>query len=129
MKRYFLTTIRHVETVWPNLLLVAVLLSSTALVGARNSTKQTEVEPTAVGAAATLSRNDALTSVPGQGIAVYTSKQNSVKHPVSHVGLSPRESGVPANTVHELLVTTYRSILYLSFRSSRPGGRAPPALA
>jgi hypothetical protein len=112
-------------------LLVAVLLSLSAPVGARNPTNLIggEAGPTSIGAAATLFRNYALTTVKGQRIVGETSKQNSVKHLVNHVGLSPRESGLPENNVRELLVTTHRSILYLSFRSSRPGGRAPPASA
>jgi hypothetical protein len=32
-----------------------------------------------------------------------------------------------ATTLRQLLVTSDRSVSYLSFRLSRPGGRAPPA--
>jgi hypothetical protein len=77
---------------------------------------------------ATLFRNYALTTIPCQRTAGDTSKQNRVKHPVTHGGLAPREAGVPATAVHQLL-STDRSVLYLSFRVSRPGGRAPPASA
>jgi hypothetical protein len=67
-----------------------------------------------------------LTSVSGQRIARHTSKPNEVKRPFNYAGLLPGESGISANPVHRLLVSTERSILHLSFRLSRPGGRAPP---
>jgi hypothetical protein len=127
MKRYLSTSSRRAENMLTSFLLVAVLLSSSAPAGG-NPTDQT-ARPSSVGAAATRFRNYALTTVPCQRIARDTSKLKSVKHPIPHAGLSPRESDVPANSVHQLLVTSQRSILYLSFRSSRPSGRAPPASA
>ena len=113
-----------------NLLLVGLFVSSSAAVGAVNLAAKGEGEagPTSVRSATTLLRNYALTTVPGQRTASDISKQNGVKRPVTNGGLAPRESGI-ATAVHQFLVTTDRSVLYLSFRSSRPGGRAPPASA
>jgi len=131
MKRYMsFTTCRRLESLLTSFLLGGLLFSSSATVGARNLTSRIEREsgPTSIRPAATLFRNYALTTIPGQRTAGNTSKQNRVKHPVTHGGPAPRESGAPATVVHQLLITD-RSILYLSFRVSCPGGRAPPALA
>ena len=73
--------------------------------------------------------NHALTSVPGQRVAGDISKQNRIKHFVSHNSLAPRTFGTPAAIVRQRLALTDQSVLYLSFRLSRPGGRAPPASA
>ena len=131
MKKYMSsTTRRRLEGFLTSFLLVGLLFSSSATVGARNLASRIEGEsgPTSIRPAATLFRNYALTTIPGQRTAGDTSKQNRIKHPVTHGGLAPRESGVPAPAVHHLL-NTDRSVLYLSFRVSPPGGRAPPASA
>lgn len=127
MKRSLSTTPRPLTC----LLLVGLLFSSSAVFGAGNSADQREGEsgPTSIRSAAALFRNYALTTLPGQRTASDLSKQNGVNRPVTHGGLAPGESGVPAATLHQLIVTTDRSALYLSFRLSRPGGRAPPASA
>jgi hypothetical protein len=131
MKRYMPSTTRRcIETMLTSFLLVGLLFSSSVTGGARNLTSRMEGEsgPTSIRPMATLFRNYALTTIPGQRTAGDTSKQNRVKHPLTQGGLAPRESGVPATAVHQLL-STDRSVLYLSFRVSRPGGRAPPASA
>jgi hypothetical protein len=131
MKRYMSsTTRRYIESLLTSFLLVGLLFSSSATLGARNpaSRIERESEPTSIRPAATLFRNYALTTIPGQRTAGDTSKRNRIKHPVTQGWLAPRESGVPATAVHQL-VSTDRSVLYLSFRVSRPGGRAPPASA
>jgi hypothetical protein len=120
------TTRRRIESLLTSFLLFGLLFSSSATVGARRISG--ESGPTSIRPAATLFRNYALTTVPGQRTAADTSKQNRVKHPVTHGGLAPRASGVSATAVHQLF-STDRSVLYLSFRASRPGGRAPPASA
>jgi hypothetical protein len=131
MKSHLSTTRSYRKKLLTSFLLVELLFSSTSVVGARNPANAREVEswPTSICSRATPIRNYALTTVPGQPVAGHTSRQNSVKHPVTDGGLAPRESGVPATTVHQLLVATDRSLSYLSFRLSRPGGRAPPASA
>ena len=136
MKRYLSKSTWHVEKLLTNFLLVGLLCSSSAVVGsssaaigARLAANQEEAGPTSVRSAPALFRNYALTTVPGQRTAGDASKQNSVKYPVNHRGLAPRESGAPPTAVHQLLVSAERSVSYLSFRLSRPGGRAPPALA
>ena len=130
MKRYMsYTTRRYIESLLTSFLLVGLLFSSSVTLGAKNLASRIEREsgPTSIRPAATVFRNYALTTIPGQRTAGDTSKQNRVKHPVTQ-GLALRESGVPATAVHQLL-STDRSVLYLSFRVSRPGGRAPPASA
>ena len=131
MKRYMSSkTRRCIESMLTSFLLVGLLFSSNVTLGAKNLARRIEREsgPTSIRPVGTLFRNYALTSIPGQRTAGDTSKQNRVKHPVTHGGLAPRESGVPATAVHQLL-STGRSVLYLSFRISPPGGRAPPASA
>jgi hypothetical protein len=131
MKRYMSSTTRRcIESILTSFLLVGLLFSSSVTLGARNLASRMEREsgPTSIRPAATLFRNYALTTIPGQRTAGDTSKQNRIKHPVTHGGLAPRESGVPATAVHQLL-STDRSVLYLCFRVSPPGGRAPPASA
>ena len=131
MKRSRSTSSAYLQSLWTSFLLAGLLFSSSVTYGARNPAGQTDGEsgPTSIRSATCLFRNYALTTLPGQSTAGETSKQNRVKHLITHGGLAPRESGEPATTLHQLLVTTDRSVLYLSFRLSRPGGRAPPASA
>jgi hypothetical protein len=132
MKRYRLTTYPHIETVLEKVLasflLVGLLFSASASGNARNRAKEEEGS-SSVRSAGSGFRDYALTSVPNQRTASHLSKKNSAKHPVNHGGLSPIESAAPAATGHEIFVATDRSVLYLSFRVSPPGGRAPPASA
>jgi hypothetical protein len=130
MKRSLSTTGAYLQKLGTSFLLAGLLFSSNAIYGARNPAGETngESEPTSVNSAATLSRNYALTTLADHRTASDTSRQNRVKHSLTHGGLAPRESREPA-TLHQLLVTTERSVLYLSFRLSRPGGRAPPTFA
>jgi hypothetical protein len=119
------------QGLWTTLLLGVLLFSSSVTFGARNPAAQANGEstPASIGSAAGPLRNYALTTLPDQRTAGVTSKQNRVKHSVTHGGLTPRETGEPATTLRQLLVVTDRSVLYLSCRLSRPGGRAPPASA
>ena len=114
-----------------NLLLVGLLFSSGTSRNAKAQAGQTEEKPgpTSIRSARTVLRNHALTSSPEQRVAGDISKQNRVKHSATYIGLAPAEAGAPAAIVRQRLVTTDRSVLYLSFRLSRPGGRAPPASA
>ena len=113
------------------LLLVGLLFSSGTSRNAKIQARQKEEKPgpTSFHSATTILRNHALTSSPGQRVAGDISKQNRVKHSLTYIGLAHGEAGAPAAIVRQRLVTTDRSILYLSFRLSRPGGRAPPASA
>jgi len=131
MKRSLSTTSAYLQRLWTSFLLAGLLFFSSATYSARNPADQTnwESKPPSVNSAATLFRNYALTTLADRRTASDTSRQNRVKHSLTHGGLAPRESGEPATTLHQLLVTTERSVLYLSFRLSRPGGRAPPASA
>ena len=111
-----------------------VLLFSNAVGAAKYHAKyqqrQTEETPAAASfrSADVLYRNHALTTFPGQRVAGDISKQNRLKHSESDPGLAPREAGAPS-IIRQRLVVTDRTVLYLSFRLSRPGGRAPPASA
>jgi len=113
------------------LLLVGLLFSSGTSRNAKIQARQTEEKPgpTSIHSAKPVLRNHALTSSPGQRVAGDISKQNRLKHSATYIGLAPGEAGVPTAIVRQRLVTTDRSVLYLSFRLSRPGGRAPPAFA
>jgi hypothetical protein len=113
------------------LLLVGLLFSSGVSRNAAIQVGQTQEKPgpTSVCSAKTVLRHHALTSSLGQRVAGDLSKQNRVKHSWTYSGLLPGEAGAPAAIVGQLLVITDRSVLYLSFRLSRPGGRAPPAFA
>ena len=113
------------------LLLVGLVFSSGTSRNAKIQARQTEAKPgpTSIHSAKTVLRNHALTSSPGQRVAGDISKQNRVKHSANYIGPVPGEAGAPAAIVRQRLVTTDRSVLYLSFRLSRPGGRAPPASA
>ena len=114
-----------------NLLLVGLLFSSSVSPNAKTQARQTEEKPgpTAIHSAKTVLRNHALTSSPGQRVAGDIFKQNRVKHSVTYTGLAQGEAGAPAAIIRQRLVNTDRSVLYLSFRLSRPGGRAPPVSA
>jgi len=129
MKRILSTTSACFQSLATSFLLVGLLSSSSTTLGAKNPASLSEVGsgPTSIRSAATPVRNYALTTLPGQRTASDASRQNHGKHSVIHGG-APSESGPRATVVHQLLVTTDRSLLYLSFRSSRPGGRAPPSV-
>jgi hypothetical protein len=124
MKRNYSTSSRLVTS----FLLVGLMFSATAAVGARNSPEKNPEQsgPNLVRSAAALSRLHLLTAVSSQRIASDISKQNSIKRAFAHGGLTQPEFLLSANTLL-LLVATERSLSYLSFRLSRPGGRAPPA--
>jgi len=112
-----------------NLLLIGLFFSSVTSHRATIQAIQTEEQPgpTSICSAKTVLRHHALTNFSVQRVAVDISKQNRVKHSLTYSGLTPGEVGAPAAMVRERLVTTDRSVLYLSFRLSKPGGRAPPA--
>jgi hypothetical protein len=116
----------YMQRFYSGLLLGSLLFSSTATFTAN---RQTKTESAAsIRSSLTLFRNYALTTLPDQRTAGDTSKQNRLKHSVTHGGLAPKETGEPARTLRQL-ITTERSGVYLSCRLSRPGGRAPPAFA
>ncbi|MGH9875049.1 MAG: hypothetical protein ACRD9S_21545 [Pyrinomonadaceae bacterium] len=117
------------ESLLTSFLLVA--LFSSAFAGARYQARQPEENagPTSIRSAKTVLRNHALTTFPGQRVAGDLSNQNRVKHSATYKGLAPGEVGAPVAILRQLLVTTDQSALYLSFRLSQPGGRAPPASA
>jgi hypothetical protein len=112
------------------LLLGSLLLSSVSL-NAKVRSRQSEHKPgpAAVGSASTVLRNYALTSIPGQRTAADLSKQNRVNHLIAYGGPAAGEVGPLPAIEREFLAVTDQSVLYLSFRLSRPGGRAPPASA
>ena len=116
------------QKLYTSILLGGLLFSSSASFSGKNQGRQTSDDsgPIAIRSVAPLFRNYALTTLPDQRTAADTSKQNRVKYSVSHGGVAPAAGIPPATTLRGLLVTTNRSILYLSFRLSRPGGRAPP---
>src|SRR6476620_7381083 len=123
----------HTSPRFTNILWV-VLLFSNAFGAARDHAKyqqrQTEEAPgpASFRSADILCRYHALTTLAGERVAADFSKQNRLKHSASDPGLAPRAAGVPSIT-RQRLVTTDRSVLYLSFRLLRPKGRAPPASA
>ena len=114
-----------------NLLLVGLLFSLSTSGNAKIQARQAEEKPgpTSIRSSKTVLRNHALTSSPGQGVAGDISEQNRVKHSVTYTGLAQGEAGAPAAIIRQRPVNTDRSVLYLSFRLSRPGGRAPPVSA
>jgi hypothetical protein len=127
MKRALSTNNSCLQRLWTSFLLGGLLFSSSVTFNGKNQAGETHGKsgPSAIRSTTALFRNYALNTLPDQRTAGDTSKQNRVKHSVTHGGLSPRETGDPA-TLHQVLVATDRSVLYLSFRLSRPGGRAPP---
>jgi hypothetical protein len=131
MKKDFLRNIRHVEKLLTRFLLVGLLLSLTPANGARNVAGLTEKDSgtAAIRTGNPLIRNYALTVITGQRTAGDISKSNRVRYPAVPDGLALRVSVVAPNAVQRFLVATARSVSYLSFRSSRPGGRAPPVSA
>jgi hypothetical protein len=110
-----------------SLLLVGLFLSSSAFLSAKIQFGQTAEQPgpTAIRSTTTPARDYALKTPSGQRISVDLSKQNRVKHLVVYGGLATEDLNEPA-TARQFLVSTGRSVLYLSFRLTRPGGRAPP---
>jgi len=128
MKRTRSTSRAYLQKLYTSILLGGLLFSSSASFSGKNQGRQTSDDsgPIAIRSVAPLFRNYALTTLPDQRTAADTSKQNRVKYSVSHGGVAPAAGIPPATTLRGLLVTTNRSILYLSFRLSRPGGRAPP---
>ena len=120
----------YLQKLYTSILLGGLLFSSSASFSGKNQASHTSDDflgPIAIGSIAPLFRNYALTTLPDQRTAADTSKQNRVKYSVSHGGVVSAGAVQPASTLRGLLVNTDRSILYLSFRLSRPGGRAPPA--
>lgn len=130
MIRLMKTTSERSRSYMIALLLVPLLLSSVSL-NAKVRPRQSEHKPgpTAVSSASTVWRNYALTSIPGQRTAADLSKQNRINHAIAYGGPAAGEVGPLPAIAREFLAVTDRSILYLSFRLSRPGGRAPPAFA
>jgi hypothetical protein len=114
-----------------NLLLVGLLFSSATSRDATIQARQTEEKPgpTSIRSGKSVLRNHALTTFSGQPVVADHSKQNRGKHSVIYSVLASAKVSAPAAILRERLVTTDRSVLYLSFRLSRPGGRAPPASA
>jgi hypothetical protein len=113
------------------LLLVGSLFSSSSSLNAKVKPRESQrnPDPTAVGSAKTVWRTYALTTIPAQRPAADLSKQNRVKHLVTYSGTAAKEVGPLPAIAREFLAVTDHSLLYLSFRLSRPGGRAPPAFA
>jgi hypothetical protein len=136
-KSISMATVR-LQSVLSTLLLVVLLFSANASIGAKYQAKLTEDRsrleaewmpaPTSMRSRECLKRNHALTTFPGQRVAADISKQNRVKHSPVY-GLPPHEFGAPAAIVRQHLITTEQLVSYLSFRLSRPGGRAPPVFA
>jgi hypothetical protein len=119
-----------------SLLSVVLLLAVNASLGAKCQARENCSEygsewlpATSIGSQESPRRNHALTTVPGQRVAGDISKQNRVKHSVTHNSLAPRKVGTPVAIVRQRMALTNQSALHLSFRLSRPGGRAPPASA
>lgn len=121
---------RHYRSLLTSFLLAALVLSSAAT-SARNRARQTQSEPApgAIGSAATHLRHRALRVSPAHGIAGDVSKQNRSDHPSTQTGLAPNQFSAPAAVLSRRLVTSDQPVLCLSFRASRPGGRAPPVSA
>lgn len=124
------------QSVLTSLLLVVLLGANTSLgtnYQASEDHGQSIAEwvpaPTSIQSTESPRRNHALPTIPGQRVAGDISKQNRVKHSVTYNGLAPRKFGSPEAIVRQRLALTGQSVLYLSFRLSRPGGRAPPASA
>jgi hypothetical protein len=131
MMRLTSTTSQRCRSQVISLLLVGLFFSSITAGNAKIKPRQfgPETDPTAVGSASTVLRNYALTSIPGQRTAADLSKQNRVNHLVAYDGPAAAEVGPLPAIAREFLAVTDHSVLYLSFRLSRPGGRAPPASA
>jgi hypothetical protein len=137
-KSISIATLRF-QSVLSTLLLVVLFFSSNASIGAKYQANRTEDRigrraewmpaPTSMRSRESLQRNHVLTTFPGQRVAADISRQNRVKHSLIYNGLTPREFGAPVAIVRQRLITTERLVSYLSFRLSRPGGRAPPVLA
>jgi hypothetical protein len=131
MNRLRIATSTNTQRLLTSFLLVGLLFCPGAASGAKNpaSPREGESTPTSIGAAPILNRNYALTTLPDQRTAGHAFKENRVKHLVTPSGPARRVADVNVTIVHQLLVVTDRSVLYLSFRLSRPGGRAPPTSA
>jgi hypothetical protein len=130
MKKSVSNTHEPFKNLLTRFLLVA-LFSCSVFVGASSQTRQAEEEaaPPSIGFAITPAREYALKTPPGQRAAGDTSKQDRSKHSVTYGGPVAREFGAPASILRQRRITTEQSVLYLSFRWSRPGGRAPPVSA
>ncbi len=127
-----LTISKNIKRVLTSFLLVGILFSSGTAPNAKYAASQgergeRESGPTSVGAAPIRIRNYALTTLPDLRTAGHAAKQSRVKDSIAPGELARRVSLAPASIVHQLLAATGRSVLYLSLRLSRPGGRAPPA--
>ena len=131
MKSAKIMTSEHCRSLVINLLLFGLLFSSVASQHGKIQARQTEEtpRPTFIRAAETVPRNHALTSSPGKRVNSDISKQSRGKHPFIYYGVAPARVSASLALLSRRTVTTDRSFLYRSFRSFRPGGRAPPASA
>lgn len=121
---------RRYRSLLTSFLLAAFILSSAAT-SVRYQARYAEGEPApgSIRSSTTLLRQHALRVSPAQGVTGDISKQNRSDHPSTHNGLAPNQFAAPAAILSRRLVTSDQSVLYLSFRASRPGGRAPPVSA
>ena len=128
MKRSISTNGDFLRRLCISFLLLGLLYASTVTFSATSQAAATNTAAglTSIRSVSPLFRNYGLTTLTSQRSAVDTSTHNRVKYSLTHGGLSPRETGEPPAILHQLLVSTDRSALYLSCRLSRPGGRAPP---
>ncbi|HEV7744657.1 MAG TPA: hypothetical protein VGO56_06655 [Pyrinomonadaceae bacterium] len=120
---------RRYRSLLTSFLLALLVLSSAT--SARYQTRHADGEaaPGSISSATTLLRHHALKVSPAQGVIGDVSKQNRSDHPSTHNGLAPNQFSAPAAILSRRLVSSDQSVLYLSFRTSRPGGRAPPVSA
>jgi hypothetical protein len=116
------------------LLLIGLLFSS-GIVPAQylpalgpHSEQPSTPESTSINLFVGLLRGDALTTSHGQRTAGDISRQNRIRHSVIH-GHAAGNFTIPAAMLRARLVTNDQSVPYISFRSLRPGGRAPPVSA
>lgn len=120
-----------------SVLLAVLLLGASASFGSSwqssedfgQSSVEGLTEPASVQSTESQRPNHALTTVPRQRVAGDISKQGKLKHSISPNSVATRNFGTPAAIVRQRLAVTDQSVTYLSFRLSRPGGRAPPASA
>jgi len=129
MKSAKIMTSEHCRSLVINLLLFGLLFSSVTSHHGKIQARQTEEtpRPTFIHTAETVPPNQAITSAPRQRVTSDLTKQNRGKHPLIYYGLA--KVSLPLELISRRTVTTDRSFLYRSFRSFRPGGRAPPASA
>jgi hypothetical protein len=131
MKASKINTSQRWRTSAINLLLVGLLVFSGSSLNEKIQARQTAEQsgPTSIGPATTLLRNHALTVSPSQRVAGEFSKQGRTSHSSMHAGLAANEFAAAPKIIRQRLVMTDQSVWYLSFRTSRPRGRAPPVSA